>query len=67
MQHEVLTVWILHTWVSDTVRWLGTLRTSVEANAKRTRGGWDPCRSDGEALWGQASEEREVGIVVMEA
>ena len=67
MQHEVLTVWIERTWVSNTVRWLGTLTTSAEAYAKRTRSGWDPCWSDEEAHWDQASEEREVGIVVMEA
>ena len=60
-------MWIERTWVSDTVRWLGTLRTSAEANAKRTRGGWDPCRSDEEAHWDQASEAREVGMMVMKA
>ena len=58
MTNEGLTKWIERIWVSDTARWLGTLRTSEDANAKRTRGGWDPCRSDEEALWGQASEER---------
>ena len=65
----MLTVWIERTWVSDTVWWLGTLRTSVEANAKRTRAGWDPCRSDEEAGWDQDSEveERDVGMVVMKA
>ena len=67
MQHEGLTVWIERTWVSNTMWWLGTLRTSVEVKAKRTRSGWDPCWSDEEAHWGQASEEREVGMVVMKA
>ena len=51
MQHEVLTAWIKRTWVSGTVRWLVTLRTSVEVKAKCTRAGWDPCRSDEEAHW----------------
>ena len=37
----------------------------VEAKTKRTRSGWDPCRSDEEAHWDQASEERDVGMVVM--
>ena len=67
MGNERLTIRIERTWVSNTVPWLGTLRTSAKENAKRTCGGWDPCRSDEEALWGQASGEREVGMVVMEA
>ena len=33
----------------------------------RTCGGWDPYWSDQEAGWDQASEEREVGMVVMKA
>ena len=69
MGGEGLTVWIKRTWVANTVWWLGTLRTSEEANAKRTRGGWDPCRSNEEAGWDQATEDRErgVGMGVMRA
>ena len=60
-------MWIKRTWVSNTVWWLGTLRTSTEANAKRTSGGWDPCWSDEEAHWDQVSAAREVGMMVMKA
>ena len=63
MQHEMLTVWIERTWVSDTAGWLAA-KQSAGANTKRTDGGQDPCWSDEEALWTQASEDREVGMVV---
>ena len=43
--------------------WLAA-KKSAGANTKRTNGGQDPCRSDEEALWTQASEDGEVGMVV---